>query len=142
VFLARLSNYGHSWKNHFKINKLVNSKRSNCRILSLLCWVLTSKSCIPSSRGIYKIMTFKHQSFFCFFGSYLIVKIFTPKFMKIKCYLGIFTTFCSGLLNQIDHTQHNSYPWIQNYEWVIIILMEEVGLKPKLEHYGTQQKIG
>jgi hypothetical protein len=30
-----------------------------------------------------------------FVGSFLAMKFFTPKFMKIRCYLGIFTTFGS-----------------------------------------------
>ena len=36
------------------------------------------------------------RSKFFFFGSFFTVKFFTPKFMKIKCYLGIFVTFESG----------------------------------------------
>jgi hypothetical protein len=41
--------------------------------------------------GIYEIKTFKDQSFF--FESFLTMKFFTPKFMKIRCYLRIFSTF-------------------------------------------------
>jgi hypothetical protein len=66
----------------------VKIKRSNCRTLKLFYWKPTSKSCSPSFNGIYKIGIFKHL-----IGSLFLVKFFIPKFMKIRCYLKIFTTF-------------------------------------------------
>jgi hypothetical protein len=50
--------------------------------------------------GMYKITTIKDQRFF--FGSFLILKFFIPKFMKIRYYLEIFITFGSGF--QIELT--------------------------------------
>ena len=60
---------------------------SNHRILKLPCWTSISKSYSPSFHGIYDIITIKNQSFLL--GPFLIMKFFTPKLMKIECYLGI-----------------------------------------------------
>ena len=65
---------------------IVKTKESTLRILKIPYWTSTSKSYSPSLHEIYKIIAFKDQNAF-FFVSVLIVKFFTPKFMKIKCYL-------------------------------------------------------
>jgi hypothetical protein len=71
----------------------VRNEESNCRILKLPYGTSTSKIYSPSFHEIYKIITIKDQSFF--FGAFLIVKFFTPKFIKIRCYLESFIIFGS-----------------------------------------------
>jgi hypothetical protein len=75
------------------------------RILKLPYWTSISKSYNPSFHRIYVIITSKHHRFF---GkrSFLTMKVFTPKFKKIKCYLGIFTIFRSDFYTKL--TIHGS----------------------------------
>jgi hypothetical protein len=80
----------------FSKTLIVKTNESNRRILKLLCWTSTSKIYSPLVHEIYEIITFKNQSVFS--GSILTMKFFTPKFIKIKNYLGIFTTFRSDFL--------------------------------------------
>ena len=55
-------------------------------ILKLPYWTSISKSYNPLFHGIYVIITSKHHR--CFGRrSFLTMKVFTPKFMKIICYL-------------------------------------------------------
>jgi hypothetical protein len=92
-------------KNHFFSKNLnVKNEGSKCRIFKLACWKSTSKIYKSLFLGIYEIITIKDQSFF--FGSFLTIKFFTPKFMKIICCLGIFTTF--GRAFQIKLTMYNT----------------------------------
>jgi hypothetical protein len=60
-------------------------ERSNHKILEATLWIFVS------FHQINEIITFKYQS--SIFGSFLTRKFFIPKFMKIECYLEIFTTF-------------------------------------------------
>jgi hypothetical protein len=92
-FSTKLGSFGHSWRNHFPQKLNVRNKESNYRFLKLPYGTSTSKIYNPSFRKSYKIITIKDQSFF--FGSIFTMKFFTPKFMKIRCYLGIFITFGS-----------------------------------------------
>jgi hypothetical protein len=50
----------------------------------------------PHSMGSMRLLHSKIKDFFL--ESFLIIKIFIPKFMKIKCYLGIFLKFGSNFL--------------------------------------------
>jgi hypothetical protein len=59
----------------------------------LLCWTSISISYNPSFHGIYEIITFKDQSMFI--ESFLTMKFFIPKFIKIRWYWRIFSTFGS-----------------------------------------------
>jgi hypothetical protein len=62
-FSAKLGNFGHSWRNHFSKSLNVKTKRSNCRILKLLCWTSTSKNYNPLFYGIYQIIMFRQFIF-------------------------------------------------------------------------------
>jgi hypothetical protein len=89
------------WMLHFHSARSVQRPR----ILKLPYWTSISKSYNPSFHRIYVIITSKHHRFF---GkrSFLTMKVFTPKFKKIKCYLGIFTIFRSDFYTKL--TIHGS----------------------------------
>jgi hypothetical protein len=53
-----------SWNNQFSLKIKCENKERNHKIWKLLCWTWTSKSYNSSFHGIYKIKTFKDQSFF------------------------------------------------------------------------------
>ena len=101
-----VGSFGHSQRNDFS-PKTLNVKLREVTLQSY--WKSTSKNYNPSFNGIYKITMFKDQSFFCFLLDHFSQrKFFIPKFMKIRCFLGIFTTFGSVLLNQVGHIWLNS----------------------------------
>ena len=102
-FWAKLGSFGHSCKNPFFQKLNVRNEDNNHRILKLLYWTSKSKKFNPSFHENYKIIIIKDQSFF---GSFSIVKFFTPKFTKVRCYLRIFVTFESGF--QIKLTIYGS----------------------------------
>jgi hypothetical protein len=83
----------------------IKNEVNNRRILKLLLRLnINLKIYSPSFYEIYETITTKDQKFF--FGSFLTTKFFTPKFMKIRCYLEIFMIF--GCDFQIKLTIYNS----------------------------------
>ena len=89
----------HSWKNHFPKKLNAKNEKSTCRILRLPYQKSTPINYNSPFLGIYEIATIKNQSF-------IFLKFFSPKFMKIRCCLGIFTAH--GRDFQIKLTMYGS----------------------------------
>jgi hypothetical protein len=71
-----------------------------------------------------------------FGGLFFNVKFFTPKFMKIRCYLGIFITFGSDF--QINLTIYNSSLSLTCINiGELEFLLVKGGQCTKLQHHGT-----
>jgi hypothetical protein len=101
-FLTKLYNFWHSWRIIFSKNQSMRTWRSDHRISKLPCWTSISKTYSMSFHGIYKITTFKHQSFF---GIIFTMDFFAPKSLKIRLYSFLYWVFYTSLLNQVEHVQ-------------------------------------